>query len=247
MTAENRVHPIPFASAFISHASEDKQIALDLVAKLEANGCKCWCSSKQSIALGTQWDREIMQGLRNSEVLILLLTRTSNASEHVEREVKLAFGMKKPVLPIRFGNVEPSDALSFWLAAQQLVDVTPDEAGLDAVLNALSGVQSMSKAKRRARLPRNSMFFVVAILSFFWAMAAWITLPRKSIATDQNSASLLPRQSNVEFFTLDEKPLNGAVIDARRALDMIYPVLKGWHSTFCPKTGSCLRLNIVRI
>lgn len=127
---------LPYKSAFISHAGGDKQLSLDLVRKLEERGCKCWIS-KRDIAPGTQWDREIMQGLRNSEVLILMLTEAANRSDYVEREVKLAFGMRKPVVPIRFGPVEPSDALTFWLAAQQLIEATPDEEGLRTVMEAL--------------------------------------------------------------------------------------------------------------
>src|SRR4051794_16623370 len=107
---------LSFDSAFMSHSSKDAALAQKIVQLLEAAGCRCWIAPRD-IPPGSNFDEQIMLGLEKSEAVIVLLTAAANASERVHDEVRVAKTARKRVVPIRFGAIEPSRALTLWLAA----------------------------------------------------------------------------------------------------------------------------------
>jgi TIR domain len=214
-----------FKSAFISHSGQDKEMALAFVKKLEENGCKCWIS-KKNIAPGARWAREIIQGLRESEVLILLLTEAANKSEHVEREVQTAFNMQKQVIPISFGVETPSDGLAYFLINQQLLDATPDEKGLTALLGRLQGDSPTPSPRPPALTPVKLTVLCISIAVLLGG--GWIAWKANHPSSgSEQSHSLNPVTKNtpspsaapakVRLLMADgTTPLQGAVVDAWR-------------------------------
>jgi hypothetical protein len=109
---------------FISYASEDATTAEQIRGLLESLGAKCWIAP-DSISPGEPYTRAIPKAIRESGSVILLFSKSSDASEDVNNEITLARKYKKPVIPIRIENVEP-DFLEYHLGVPQWIDYFGD-------------------------------------------------------------------------------------------------------------------------
>jgi serine/threonine-protein kinase len=109
---------------FVSYSSEDADVARDLRRVLEDGGFSCWMAPDDITGTGT-WAEQILDAIESSRALIVLVSGNANASPHVSREVNLALGRKRPILPIRIENVAPDGALEYLLSLVQRVDAFP--------------------------------------------------------------------------------------------------------------------------
>lgn len=100
---------------FISHAFEDQEYVRSLCAGLEQNGLTCWLAPRD-ISAGQKWPKAIADGISNSTYFLLVLSRHSNASKQVDREVALADDQNKQILCLDIDDIEPSGSLAFYLA-----------------------------------------------------------------------------------------------------------------------------------
>jgi hypothetical protein len=76
--------------------------------------------------VGTQtWTEQILGAITDSRAMIVLISAASNASPHVSREVNLALGKGRAVLPIRIADVPPQGSLEYLLSLVQRVDAFP--------------------------------------------------------------------------------------------------------------------------
>jgi hypothetical protein len=64
---------------FISHARDDKAIADLMCSRLEGAGVRCWIAPRD-VRPGKNWGSEIIRGLDNAKVMIVVLSATSNRS-----------------------------------------------------------------------------------------------------------------------------------------------------------------------
>jgi predicted ATPase len=108
---------------FISHSSEDRQIADAICANLESAGISCWIAPRD-IEPGTTWTKGIMQGLEACQVLVLVFSEHANESDHVQREVAKAFSSGLAVIPFRIENVSSNQSLSYFLDTVQWLDAS---------------------------------------------------------------------------------------------------------------------------
>ena len=118
---------------FLSHASADAAAAIRLVADLEAQGVACWISSRD-VGPGANFQEAIVGAIRTARAVVFLLTEASNRSDEVRKELALASGFKVPVIPVRFGAVEPAEALRYELATRQWIEGGEDTAHVAAAL-----------------------------------------------------------------------------------------------------------------
>ncbi len=79
---------------FMSYSFKDKEIALELSRALMISGCNLWLDA------GFASNEENNQRLLNANCLLLLVTRNSIVSRHVERDLSLARKNKKPVYTV---------------------------------------------------------------------------------------------------------------------------------------------------
>lgn len=106
---------------FISYSFDDQRIADLLAAKLEEKGIDCWIASK-SIHEGT-YARQIMEGIQNSRIFIVLLSHDSIGSEHVKNEIDRAFNRVKDglkMIPFFIENVELDSECIYYLCRQEM-------------------------------------------------------------------------------------------------------------------------------
>ena len=123
---------------FISHAKDDKGKADLVCSLLEQAGIRCWIAPRD-VRPGRNWGSEIIRGLDNAKVMILLLSAGSNRSRPVIKEVERAFGKEIVIIPVRISEVVPSEALEFFLSSDQWFDAitAPLEAHLDRLASAV--------------------------------------------------------------------------------------------------------------
>lgn len=109
---------------FISYSSKDHDLARDLKQSLEANGYATWMTP-DDVRPNRPWAEQIVAAIDECRAILVLVSRNSNASEHVSREVNIAVTKAKPVLPVRVEDVNPGGSLEFLLSLKQWVDAFP--------------------------------------------------------------------------------------------------------------------------
>ena len=108
---------------FISYSSKDQIIADSLVDKLESRGVSCWIATK-NIKEGS-YAKQIVQGIRDAKIFIVLVSKNSIASEQVKNEIDRAFnrirdGLK--IIPVLLDDTELDDECSYYLCRQEMFD-----------------------------------------------------------------------------------------------------------------------------
>jgi len=107
---------------FISYSVEDQKIAYQICHYLEENGTKCWIAPRD-ISPTRIWPGEIRNAIEDSTVVILLLSKSSNNSHNVLREIVVASKLDKKIVPVRIEKVEPSESLDYLLQIWQFIDI----------------------------------------------------------------------------------------------------------------------------
>jgi parallel beta-helix repeat protein len=111
----------PRHALFISYSSEDQETAEALCAALEADGIRCWIAPRD-VKGGRPYSGQITQAIRESRVLLLLLSVASNMSKQVLREVERAAHCQNFLLTFRIELLTPGDDLAYFLGADHWVD-----------------------------------------------------------------------------------------------------------------------------
>lgn len=128
----------PDFAAFISHAKGDQKRAREIAALLEERGLKCWIAPRD-VRPGQSYGDEIIRGIEKSRAFILILSKASNDSPFVAREVERAVSKRKPIFPIRIEEVEPSSALELFVSSTQWIDAFPgSDSQVDSLANLLA-------------------------------------------------------------------------------------------------------------
>jgi formylglycine-generating enzyme required for sulfatase activity len=83
---------------FISYSRKDQAYTRRLADELRGRGFSVWNDDR--IDFGDRWWQTIVQAIRDSSALIVVMTPDSEESEWVEREVQLALSERKPVFPL---------------------------------------------------------------------------------------------------------------------------------------------------
>ena len=119
---------VPQFSAFISHAKGDAKKAHEIAAALEERGLKCWIAPRD-VKAGRAYGDEIIRGIESAKAFVLVLSKASNGSDFVAREVERAVSKQKPILVVRLANVEPAPALELFISGTQWIDAFPGKLG----------------------------------------------------------------------------------------------------------------------
>lgn len=99
---------------FVSYSSRNNEFVNILVKELEAVGIGCW-KAPEMIAAGSSYAREIPKAIRDCEVFLLVLSRTSQDSIWVEKEIDNAISARKHIIPLQIDNVMLNEAFQFYL------------------------------------------------------------------------------------------------------------------------------------
>ena len=101
-------HPFQFYSCFISYASKDHAFAERLHADLQKKGVRCWFAP-EDMKIGDRLRPRIDETIRVYDKLLLILSKTSVASQWVGQEVETALARERQqsttvLFPVRIDN-----------------------------------------------------------------------------------------------------------------------------------------------
>lgn len=125
---------------FISHSTKDKLTADAICEALESNGLRCWIAPRD-IPPGKDWSAAIVNGIRETRVVVLVFSASANASHPVKSEIERAYGNQIPVIPFRIEDLVPSESLEFFLSTRQWLNAftAPLEQHLHTLIEAVHG------------------------------------------------------------------------------------------------------------
>jgi hypothetical protein len=127
--------PMPYA-AFISHSSQDREVADAIVGAIEAAGITCWIAPRD-VPAAAPYAGAIVQAIRQCRVFVLVLTADAVESHQVLREVQQASEGGVPILEFRFQGVVPKDDLDYYLSPNHRLEWTiPVEAHVPELVEA---------------------------------------------------------------------------------------------------------------
>jgi hypothetical protein len=100
--------PFQFYSCFISYASKDHAFAERLYSDLQNKGVRCWFAP-EDMKIGDRLRPRIDETIRLYDKLLLVLSKTSVASQWVEQEVETALARERQqgttiLFPVRIDN-----------------------------------------------------------------------------------------------------------------------------------------------
>ena len=138
-------------TVFISYSRSDSDFVNDLANWLRESGCAIW-QDTSALRGGETWASGIDQAVRASDVIVVVLSPASTASEWVRKETLLALKLRKPVVPILIEDTE----IPVQLVDIQVIDFRGDkeEAGqslIKAIVNSAGATTVSYKPFRRQR------------------------------------------------------------------------------------------------
>lgn len=139
---------------FVSHVSEDRREAMEIVAALERRNIRCWIAPRD-VHPGRPFDDEISDAIDGCRAMLLVFSDNCNDREYIRREVTVAGEAQKLIIPFRIENAQPKHGLRVrladlhWIdgfvAREQAVDSVAQAFGLDTTTTrGPTGVETLS-------------------------------------------------------------------------------------------------------
>ena len=129
---------------FISHSSVDKKAADAICHSLEQSGIKCWIAPRD-IRAGENYGGEIIRGIQDCKIFLLIFSNEANTSPAVAKEVERAvLGYRKIVIPYRIEDVAMSANLEFFLTDVHWLDAYPDDTVFENLITAVKNALGLS-------------------------------------------------------------------------------------------------------
>lgn len=115
-------------SVFISYSSRDGKFVNEVVHMLEEMGVSCW-KAPEMIPAGSSYAKEIPRAIRECEVFLLMLSRTSQDSIWVEKEIDCAISNHKNIIPFQINAVALNETFRFYLNNVQMISYVQNPKG----------------------------------------------------------------------------------------------------------------------
>lgn len=140
-------------NVFLCHSSGDKPVVRDLYRKLRADAINPWLD-EVNILPGQDWDLEINEAVRESDAVIVCLSRSSITKEgYVQKEIRAVLGVadEKPegiifLIPLKLEECVVPEKLRRYQWAE-LFTASGYEKLLQALLVRASQLQAVAAAK----------------------------------------------------------------------------------------------------
>ena len=120
---------------FISHSSVDAELAAEVCRRIEAWGYPCFLAPRD-IPSGKEYAEALVEGIDESSLMVLLMSKRANESPHVLREVERAVSHNIPILVYKIEEVELSKSMEYFLMTHQWIDATVT-ADVDAIVRSI--------------------------------------------------------------------------------------------------------------
>ena len=128
---------------FVSHSSDNRELANELAAYLEAREIRVWIAPRD-VRPGMDYSEELQAAIEKCAAFVVLVTDMANKSPYVRAETEMAFSCHKPIFPIRTTDIQPAAGLALFLKIRHWTDAYG--AGRSASLERLTReLQVLSK------------------------------------------------------------------------------------------------------
>jgi hypothetical protein len=140
---------------FISYSSKDMAAGEAVCAALEGRGLRCWIAPRD-IVPGIGWAKSIVRAIGQARTMVMVFSENANSSPQIEREVDRAVNKGIPIIPLRIENVQPGEALEYFLSSPHWLDAFKPPLGqhLDRLAEA---VQALLGSDRVASGPAEAV------------------------------------------------------------------------------------------
>jgi len=108
---------------FISYSRDDEEFVLKLRADLEELGVPIWLDTG-GIRAGETWRGSIVEAIENCAAFLIVLTPKSVASDNVVKELAIADGSKRTIVPLVHQDHELTPDMKYTLAGLQRLEFT---------------------------------------------------------------------------------------------------------------------------
>ncbi len=136
---------------YISYASQNTAIAAAICTQLEASGIRCWIAPRD-IAAGKSYGEEILRAVKSSEAVVVLLSESSDQSQHMAYELQVASVARVPIVPVALDDHVPSKSqLSYFLG--RLAFINAKSAATSDLASTLAEALAKRGIRRSNQLP----------------------------------------------------------------------------------------------
>lgn len=112
-------------SVFISYSSKDEQFVSRIVNVLKEMEISFW-KAPEMIPAGSSYAKEIPCAIKECEVFLLVLSKASQTSIWVEKELDSAINNRKIIVPIKIDDEPLGDIFQFYLNNVQTISYKED-------------------------------------------------------------------------------------------------------------------------
>ncbi len=142
---------------FVSHSSDNRELANELAAFLEGRGVRIWIAPRD-VRPGMDYSEQLQLAIEKAVAFVVLVTDMANKSPYVRAETEMAFSTHKPIFPVRIGDTQPAAGLALFLKIRHWTDAygPRKSANLDQLaseLQALSGASAEPPAQSEPAPP----------------------------------------------------------------------------------------------
>lgn len=169
-------------TVFISYSRSDASFVKDIATWLQEAGCTVW-QDISGLRGGETWASGIDHAVRGSDVVIVVLSPDSNASEWVRKETLLAMKLHKPIVPILIRETE----IPVQLVDLQFVDFQADkeEAARKLLAAITNSADSQTVSYKPFRTRQFQKRLVLALAGIF--VVLWLTTSLYFWRTSRNA------------------------------------------------------------
>jgi TolB-like protein len=200
-------------TVFISYASQDAPTANAVVGALERAGITCWIAPRDVIP-GALYASEIVRGINECRIVVLVLSANSAASAHVGKELERASSKNRRIIALRTDATPLPNAFEYFLSESQWIEVAeggiaPAAAKLAEAIRRHTGtapaaypdITKLANAtpdRSRAQRRRAVILEAAAVLAVaIGAAAAWTLWFGKPAVTRQTPAVTTTARASV--------------------------------------------------
>lgn len=124
---------------FISYSRCDSARAEEFVTVFNQLGVTCWLDRK-SVQVGEIWREEVVKGITESDLFLILLSADSIISDSVRRELDIAESCHKRIIPVMIEEVKIPPQMQYQLAGVNYILLQGDvPRTVSAILSAYQG------------------------------------------------------------------------------------------------------------
>ena len=105
---------------FISHSSADNDLVKNVCTILKENGISYWVDYENR-DFGDPFSASIVEKLSESKIMLLFITKASNTSKQVLREVSFADNHNIPIIPVVVGDLILSKEFEYYFSGEHML------------------------------------------------------------------------------------------------------------------------------